>query len=120
MGTFRSGKTHRAQFQAELALEGKWLRLTEQDIEPATGYQAEYLIGYDAAAKQIVEFDANNFGAAMYTSSTGWTANTLTATSPVSAAPPAHTLQTASFTRSCPATRSALTGKSAAPPTCNG
>jgi hypothetical protein len=34
-------------------------------VEPATGYVAKYLIGYDTEHKKLVEFDANNFGAAL-------------------------------------------------------
>ena len=58
--------------------------MTEGDVEPATGYVAKYLIGYDAQARRLVEFDANNFGAATYTSDAGWQNGTLTMVSPVS------------------------------------
>ena len=85
-GTFANGKTHRASFTGALILGGKWLQLNETDIEPATGYLAQYLIGYDAQSKRVVEFDANNFGAATYTSEHGWLDNTLTMTSPVAEA----------------------------------
>jgi len=57
---------------------------TEQDIQPATGYLAKYLIGYDPQQKHLVEFDANNFGAAVYSSEQGWQDHVLTKTSPVS------------------------------------
>jgi hypothetical protein len=53
-------------------------------VQPATGYVAKYLIGYDAQRKQLVEFDANNFSAATYTSDQGWSNGVLTMTSPVS------------------------------------
>jgi hypothetical protein len=56
-----------------------------QDVEPATGYLAKYLIGYDSQQKHLVEFDANNFGAATYTSAEGWQNHVLTMTSPISA-----------------------------------
>jgi hypothetical protein len=83
-GSFGSGKVHRSSYTGSIALGGKWLRLTEQDIEPATGYVAEYLIGYDPQQKKLVEFDANNFGAATYASDAGWSNGVLTMTSPVS------------------------------------
>jgi len=88
-GTFRGGKTHRAAFTAATILEGKWLELTEQDIEPATGYLAKYLIGYDSEHNRLVEFDANNFGAATYSSPDGWQQSVLTMTSPISTDPKA-------------------------------
>jgi len=81
-GSFRGGKTHRATFTGTTILGGKWLELTEQDIEPATGYLAKYLIGYDSQQKRLVEFDANNFGAAIYSSIDGWKNDVLTMTSP--------------------------------------
>lgn len=88
-GAFGNGRTHRSTFMGTNILANKWLELTEQDVEPATGYLAKYLIGYDAQAKQLVEFDANNFGAATYSSPTGWQNGTLTMTSPVSDDPQA-------------------------------
>jgi len=83
-GSFGNGKTHRSNFTGSVILGGKWLELTEQDIEPATGYLAKYLIGYDAEKKRLVEYDANNFGAATYASAEGWQNGVLTMTSPVS------------------------------------
>ena len=82
-GAFGNGKIHKAAFTGTVILEGKWLELTEQDLEPATGYVAKYLIGYDSQQKQLVEFDANNFGAAVYSSAEGWKNRVLTMTSPV-------------------------------------
>jgi hypothetical protein len=82
-GSFGNGKTHRSSFAGSVILAGKWLELTEQDIEPATGYLAKYLIGYDPQQKRLVEFDANNFGAATYSSIDGWQNGVLTMTSPV-------------------------------------
>jgi hypothetical protein len=84
IGEFRNAKIHKATFIGSTILGGKWLELTEQDIEPATGYLAKYLIGYDSQQKRLVEFDANNFGAATYTSGEGWQNRVLTMTSPVS------------------------------------
>lgn len=77
-GTFRGGKPHRASFSGSAAVGNKWLVLTEVDVEPATGYEATYLIGYDATGRGLVEFDANTFGAATYRSSQGWQAGILT------------------------------------------
>jgi hypothetical protein len=65
------------------------LELTEQDVEPATGYLAKYLIGYDPQQKRLIEFDANNFGAATYASADGWVNGVLTMTSAVSDDPKA-------------------------------
>ena len=83
-GNFGKGKIHKSAFTGAVILGGKWVELTEQDIEPATGYLAKYLIGYDPQQKRIVEFDANNFGAAVYSSEEGWQDHVLTMTSPVS------------------------------------
>jgi hypothetical protein len=83
-GSFRAGQIHKSTFTGAVILDGKWLELTEQDVQPATGYVAEYLIGYDAQHKQLVEFDANNFSAAAYASDQGWSKGVLTMTSPVS------------------------------------
>jgi len=83
-GTFRNGKTHHAAYQGKMILGETWIELSEQDIEPKTGYVAKYLIGYDAQQKKIVEFDANNFSAATYTSEAGWQNGKLALTSPIS------------------------------------
>jgi hypothetical protein len=83
-GSMGNGKAHRSVFTGSVILGGKWLELTERDVEPATGYLAKYLIGYDPEQKRLVEFDANNFGAATYSSADGWVNGVLTLTSPVS------------------------------------
>ena len=83
-GNFGNGKIHRSAFTGSVILGGKWIELSEQDIEPATGYLARYLIGYDPQQKRIIEFDANNFGAATYASKEGWQDHVLTMTSPLS------------------------------------
>lgn len=83
-GSFRNAQLHKATFSGAVILGGKWLELTEKDVEPATGYVAKYLIGYDPQQKHLVEFDANNFGAATYASEDGWHNSVLTMTSPVS------------------------------------
>jgi hypothetical protein len=58
---------------------GSWLQLRETNLEPA-GYQGLYLIGYDKAKNQVVGFDANNFGSAIYVGP-GWRSSALTLTS---------------------------------------
>ena len=68
-------------FTGDVILGDKWIELTEHDIEPATGYLAKYLIGNDPQQKRIVEFDANNFAAAVYSSEEGWQDHVLTMTS---------------------------------------
>jgi hypothetical protein len=83
-GAFRNAKVHKATFTGAIVLGGKWIELTEQDTQPATGYLAKYLIGYDTQQKRLVEFDANNFGAATYTSEEGWKDHVLTMASPIS------------------------------------
>ncbi|HEY7405606.1 MAG TPA: hypothetical protein VIB39_18930 [Candidatus Angelobacter sp.] len=76
-------RVHKATFTGAVVIGGKWLELSEQDVEPATGYVAKYLIGYDSQQKRLVEYDANNFGASVYTSNEGWQNHVLTMTSPV-------------------------------------
>lgn len=83
-GSFGNGAIHKSVYTGATILGGKWLELTERDVQPATGYLAKYLIGYDSSEKHLVEFDANNFGAAVYSSDKGWEANSLTMTSPIS------------------------------------
>jgi len=85
VGVMGGGKTvHKSTFGGAMTVGGKWLELTEEDVQPATGYIAKYLIGYDAAQGRLVEFDANNFGAASYASEDGWQNHVLTMMSPVS------------------------------------
>ena len=83
-GTFRNSKVHKAVFTGTMVLNEKWLELTEQDLQPATGYSAKYLIGYNPQQKRLVEFDANTFGAAIYASEEGWQNHVLIMTSPIS------------------------------------
>ncbi len=80
-GSFRGGRPHESTYAAAPILNGTWLELTEHDTVPATGYDAKYLIGYDSDRKRLVEFDANTFAAATYTSGAGWTHGSLTMTS---------------------------------------
>ena len=88
-GAFRNAQAHKSTFTGAVILGGKWLELTEQDIQPATGYLAKYLIGYDSQQKRLVEFDANNFSAATYASEDGWQKGILTMTSPIATEPKA-------------------------------
>ncbi len=92
-GVFRGGKPHQAAYTVDLILAGKWLELTEQDVQLATGYVAKYLIGFDPQHQRLVEFDANTFGAATYSSTTGWQQNTLTMTSSPAPNPNTPTVQ---------------------------
>lgn len=82
-GSFRNAQVHKATFTGAIVVGGKWLELTEQDTQPATGYFAKYLIGYDAQQQHLVEYDANNYSAAVYTSEEGWKNKTLTMISPI-------------------------------------
>jgi hypothetical protein len=88
-GAFGNKQAHKSTYAGSVILGGKWLELTEEDLQPATGYLAKYLIGYDSQQKRLVEFDANNFGAAVYSSDDGWQNQTLTMTSPLSQDPKA-------------------------------
>jgi hypothetical protein len=88
-GTFRGGKPHESTFTGKTVVGDNWIELSEVDTLPATGYVAKYLIGVDAEHHQLVEFDANNFGAATYSSRDGWVGNGLTMTSSVSDNPSA-------------------------------
>ena len=88
-GAFGNKRVHRSAFEVQTPLVSTWLELDERDIEPATGYQGKYLIGYDTAAHHMIEFDANNFGAAIYSSEDGWVNGKLTMTSPISTDPKA-------------------------------
>jgi hypothetical protein len=88
-GAFGNKRIHRSTFEMHTPLASTWLELDERDIEPATNYQAKYLIGYDASTHHMIEFDANNFGAAVYTSESGWVKGQLIMTSPLSTDPKA-------------------------------
>ena len=86
-GAMGNGRSHQSSFQGTTVLKGTWIRLEEADIAPTTGYVAEYLIGWDASSKKVVEFDANNFSAANYSSDEGWKNNTLVLRSSVATDP---------------------------------
>ncbi len=89
-GAFRAGKPHEAAFTGDVILGGKWIEMNEVDTVPATGYAGKYLIGFDPEHNRLVEFDANSFAAATYSSSEGWVGGVLTMTSPISENPKAH------------------------------
>ena len=89
-GTFRGGKPHEAAFTGSTVVGGKWLELTETDTLPVTGYVAKYLIGVDPEHRRLVEYVANTFIAAVYTSSEGWQGPSLTMTSEPSTNPKAQ------------------------------
>jgi hypothetical protein len=62
-GAFASAIAPRPPFTGSLILAGEWLEPAEQEIEPAEGFGAENLIGYDAKQKRSVESDAKDLGA---------------------------------------------------------
>ncbi|GEB36658.1 hypothetical protein GLI01_06930 [Gluconacetobacter liquefaciens] len=76
-GHFHSGRVHRSTYTGSVILDGAWLQLAETDIEPASGYTALYLLGFDAQRRRDIMFDANNAGAAVYASPEGWYAGVL-------------------------------------------
>jgi hypothetical protein len=84
-GQFANGRAHVSNYAAKPVLDGKWLELTETDVDPASGYEAIYLIGFDPAQAALVEYDANTFASAVYTSADGWKDGQLVMTSPVHA-----------------------------------
>lgn len=81
LGAMGANKPHHSTYEGRMILANTWIELTERDLQPATGYLARYLIGYDPHRKLFLEFDANNFGAALYTSAAGWSDGKLTMTS---------------------------------------
>ncbi|WP_158824380.1 hypothetical protein [Granulicella sp. S156] len=89
VGSFANGKPHHSTFNGSLVLKNTWIRLEESDVSPASGYVAEYLIGYDASTRKVVEYDANNFSGATYTSDEGWQGSALTLTSAIASDPKA-------------------------------
>jgi hypothetical protein len=80
-GAFQSGRLHRSHFEGNTILAGTWTELTEQDIEPATGFLGKYLIGYDPLKRVVVEYLASNLEAVISTSDDGWKGSELTLTS---------------------------------------
>lgn len=79
-GTFPSnGKPHRSSFHGESSGDGKWLGLTETDIEPK-GYVGHYQFIADPSGAKLIFLDVNSAGYAIF-ESPGWNGHTLTLTS---------------------------------------
>jgi hypothetical protein len=79
-GNFRgSGHQHRSVYHGEASADGKWVDLTETDIEPK-GYVGRYELGTDASRDKLVFIDMNSSGYGIF-DSPGWDGSTLTVTS---------------------------------------
>ena len=74
-----SGQQHRSVYHGERSADGKWIDLTETDIEPK-GYVGRYELGTDAGHDKLVFIDINSAGYAIF-ESPGWDGHTLTLTS---------------------------------------
>jgi hypothetical protein len=74
-----SGREHRSVYHGESSADGKWMDLTETDIEPK-GYVGRYELGADAGNDKLVFIDMNSAGYAIF-DSPGWDGHTLTVTS---------------------------------------
>jgi hypothetical protein len=74
-----SGRQHRSIYHGEASADGKWVDLTETDIEPK-GYVGRYELGTDAGQDKLVFIDINSAGYAIFESA-GWDGPTLTVTS---------------------------------------
>lgn len=74
-----SGRQHRSVYHGEASADGKWVDLTETDIEPK-GYVGRYTLGADARQDKLVFIDVNSSGYAIF-DSPGWDGRTLTVTS---------------------------------------
>ncbi len=75
----RSGKTHRSSYHGAANADGRWIVLTETDIEPK-GYVGIYELGADAGGTKLIFLDVNSAGYAIF-DSPGWQGQTLTVTS---------------------------------------
>jgi hypothetical protein len=79
-GNFPSnGRQHRSVYHGEASADGRWVDLTETDVEPK-GYVGRYELGTDAAHDKLVFINMNSAGYAIF-DSPGWDGNTLTVTS---------------------------------------
>jgi hypothetical protein len=79
-GTYpNSGRLHRSVYHGEASADGKWVDLTETDIDPK-GYVGRYEIGADASQDKLVFIDMNSSGYAIF-ESPGWDGRTLIVTS---------------------------------------
>jgi hypothetical protein len=74
-----NGRQHRSVYHGEASADGKWVDLTETDIEPK-GYVGRYTLGADAGQDKLVFIDVNSAGYAIF-ESPGWDGRTLTVTS---------------------------------------
>ncbi len=74
-----NGRQHRSVYHGEASADGKWVDLTETDIEPK-GYVGRYELGTDAGQDKLVFIDVNSAGYAIF-ESPGWDGHTLTVTS---------------------------------------
>jgi hypothetical protein len=74
-----SNREHRSVYHGEASADGKWVDLTETDIEPK-GYVGRYELGTDASHDKLVFIDMNSAGYAIF-DSPGWDGHTLTVTS---------------------------------------
>jgi hypothetical protein len=74
-----SGRLHRSIYHGESSADGKWVDLTETDIEPK-GYVGRYELGTDAGHDKLVFINMNSAGYGIF-ESPGWDGQTLTVTS---------------------------------------
>ena len=74
-----SGRQHRSIYHGESSADGKWVELTETDIEPK-GYVGRYELGTDSGQDKLVFIDMNSTGYGIF-DSPGWEGRTLTVTS---------------------------------------
>jgi hypothetical protein len=74
-----NGRPHRSVYHGEPSADGKWVDLTETDIEPK-GYVGRYELGTDASSEKLVFIDMNSSGYGIF-DSPGWDGHTLTVTS---------------------------------------
>jgi hypothetical protein len=74
-----SGKQHRSVYHGEPSADGKWIDLTETDVDPK-GYVGRYELGEDATQNKLVFINVNSAGYAIF-ESPGWDGRTLTVTS---------------------------------------
>jgi hypothetical protein len=74
-----SGALHRSVYHGEPSADGKWLDLTETDVEPK-GYVGRYELGTDAGHDNLVFINMNSSGYGIF-DSPGWDGHMLTVTS---------------------------------------
>ena len=74
-----SGRQHRSVYHGQASADGKWVDLTETDVEPK-GYVGRYELGADASHDKLVFIDINSSGYGIF-DSPGWDGSTLTVTS---------------------------------------